>query len=261
MTRRLAIRAGAIGLAAVGLAVMAQDFDAPIVLPRLDEESLVDQMAARVEGFANAVGFVASPLIAGANAGVGNVSSNAGERSGLVSGAAGGAAGAVAARDTLSGAVDGLADSDRQAQAAFDHDPGPSVPSSCMENAECNACFGPAVERIDFNRYWLLRARILTVNTVKVGKAGLAMLDAVTGMAQAAGPVLQRIERPTLEASLTTLRAKYEEKAGIYLNGLDAGMRALGECEAQHFGTRDWYQRYGYLYVSFMRERFSTAPE
>ncbi|MEK8034167.1 hypothetical protein AACH06_25355 [Ideonella sp. DXS29W] len=167
----------------------------------------------------------------------------------------------VDAAGTLNGAYEGLAGSDREAQRAFDADSGPTVPSSCLEQAACNACFGPAVEKIDFNRYWLLRARILTVNTVKVGKAGLSMLEAVSGAAQAAGPVLQAHERPAIENRMATLRAKYEEKAAIYLSGLEAGMRALGECEANHFGTRDWYQRYGYLYVSFMRERFAKAPE
>lgn len=165
------------------------------------------------------------------------------------------------AAGTLNGAYEGLAGSDREAQRAFDSDPGPSVPSSCLAQAACQACFAPAVEKIDFNRYWLLRARILTVNTVKVGKAGLSMLEAVSGAAQAAGPVLQAQGRPAIESRMTTLRAKYEEKAAIYLNGLEAGMQALGQCEANHFGTRDWYQRYGYLYVSFMRERFAKAPE
>ncbi len=46
-----------------------------------------------------------------------------------------------------------------------------------------------------------------------------------------------------------------------YLREIDRSMRQLGQCEAEHFGERDWYQRYGWLYVNFMRAKYATAPE
>lgn len=162
----------------------------------------------------------------------------------------------------LNDGFSGLDASDNEANEAFNRESGPTVPSSCAQgSAACGACYSEAVRKIDFNRYWLLRARILTVNTNKVGKAGLAMLDAVSAAGQAAGPVLQASERPAIEKRLKTLHAKYEEKAAVYLSNLEAGMRALGDCEGRYFGSRDWYQRYGYLYVSFMQERYAKAPE
>lgn len=261
MTSRIARTALALSSLAAALAAWAQDFNASIELPTIDEAHFVDQMTARVQEFNELVGILGPTVVGGANAGAAQASAKAGEMGGMMNDPVSDMGAAASARQELNGAFDGLADSDRQAEAAFENDPGPSVPSSCAGTGDCNACYAPAVEKIDFNRYWLLRARILTVNTVKVGKAGLAMLDAVSGVAQGLGPVIQAGDRPAIESRLTTLRAKYEAKAAAYLSGLETGMRALGECEAQHFGTRDWYQRYGYLYVSFMRERFATAPE
>ena len=170
MTRRPTRTALALATLAAAWSVWAQDFNAPIELPRVDEPTLVDHLISQ-----RGQDMLASLAVYGPDA-LNRGLDNAADRAARYAGpAADLAMQHTEAGQALQGTFDGLSDTDRQAQAAFDRDPGPSVPSSCLGDSACQACFGPAVERIDFNRYWLLRARILTVNTVKVGQAGLAI--------------------------------------------------------------------------------------
>ena len=53
---------------------------------------------------------------------------------------------------------------------------------------------------------------------------------------------------------ITPAGAQGNRSAGI-------GVQFADTAEAEHFGERDWYQRYGWLYVNFMRSKYASAPE
>lgn len=140
-------------------------------------------------------------------------------------------------------------------------DAGPSVPSSCGDSSECNACFQDAVRAIDFNRYWIERARCITAANVHMAKSAMAFGDSSSGVHGVTGLSWSLGGKPQIEQALSGLRNTYRRKAGEYLGQIETSMRQLGQCEADHFGDRDWYERYGWLYVNFMKAKYASPPE
>ncbi|MDH5824110.1 hypothetical protein QFW77_14100 [Luteimonas sp. RD2P54] len=154
-------------------------------------------------------------------------------------------------------AFDALDDGD----GAYDPDlgEGPTVPSGCAESDECNACYARAVERIDFNRFWLHRAWSITHSHLTMAKKATAFGDSASGFHGMSGLAWQLGGKPQIEQATGSLRNTYRSKSREYLDNLESAMRQLGECEAEHFDERDWYGRFGFLYVSFMRGRYESA--
>ena len=64
--------------------------------------------------------------------------------------------------------------------------------------------------------------------------------------------------RPKIAKSADKLRATYKEKYEEWLAGLEVSLRALGKCEEENFGERDWYGRFGFIYYTFMADRYKN---
>lgn len=136
---------------------------------------------------------------------------------------------------------------------------GPTVPSACAGSEECNACYARAVERIDFNRFWLHRAWSITHAHLNMAKKAASFGDSASGIHGVSGLGWQLGGKPQIEQATRSLRNTYRDKSGEYLDNLESALRQLGECESEHFGERDWYGRFGFLYVSFMRAKYESA--
>jgi hypothetical protein len=39
---------------------------------------------------------------------------------------------------------------------------------------------------------------------------------------------------------------------------MQTSLQALGKCEEEFFKERDWYNRFGYIYYSFMADRYKS---
>lgn len=145
--------------------------------------------------------------------------------------------------------------------AAYNDASAPTVPSSCAEDSACEACYSEAVRRIDFNRFYIERARCITAANVKMANSAMAFGDSASGVHGVAGLSWQLQGKPQIEEATDKLKATYVRKAGEYLSGLESSLKQLGQCEAEHFGERDWYQRYGWIYLNFMKSKYESAPE
>lgn len=136
----------------------------------------------------------------------------------------------------------------------------PTVPSQCGD-AECVACYQSVTRKIDFNRFYIERARCITASTVKMANSAMAFGDSTSGIHAVAGLSWQLQGKPVIEKEVRKIKGTYTKKAGQYLGNLDQAMQELGQCEARHYGERDWYQRYGWIYVNFMKAKYASPPE
>lgn len=137
---------------------------------------------------------------------------------------------------------------------------GPMVPSGCAESAVCRQCYESAVESIDFNRFYVERAYCVTAAALKMAKSATAFGDSASGIHGVMGLSWQLRGKPQIKEATESLKKTYKSKAGQYLNGLDRALKKLGQCEAEHFGEQDWYARYGWIYLSFMKARYEPVP-
>ena len=154
-----------------------------------------------------------------------------------------------------------LDDQEADCGSNYNADAGPTVPSQCAESEDCMRCYGDAVRAIDFNRFYIERARCITAANVRMAKSAIAFGDSSSGVHGVTGLSWSLGGKPQVEQALRDLKRTYTRKANDYLFEIDRSMKKLGQCEAEHFGERDWYQRYGWLYVNFMRSKYGTAPE
>ncbi len=156
---------------------------------------------------------------------------------------------------------DSLDEREADCGANYTRDAGPVVPSSCADSDACRRCYEDAVRAIDFNRFYIERARCITAANVRMANSAMAFGDSSSGVHGVTGLSWSLAGKPQIEKAVADLKKTYVRKAGDYLHEIDRSMRQLGQCEAEHFGERDWYQRYGWLYVNFMRAKYESAPE
>lgn len=152
-------------------------------------------------------------------------------------------------------ALDGL---DASCDAAFSG--GPTVPSSCAGSDACRSCYAEATRSIDFNRRYIERARCITAANLKMAKSATAFGDSASGVHGMAGLSWQLQGKPQIKKATDKLKKTYVEKAAQYLSALERALQKLGQCEAEHFNEPDWYQRYGWTYMTFMRSKYESAP-
>lgn len=166
------------------------------------------------------------------------------------------------AYNTMNARVDALAESDRSADREWDShaNDGPTVPTSCA-SGPCAECYEPVILRIDRLRYLLIMARNRASATTALWRAGDQLANAVSGAHSAVGIYVHETRGEMLDAPIARLRTVYEEKAGQMLANLERALRDLGTCEARHFGMTDWYERFGYMYMTYMRDKYEKAPE
>lgn len=166
----------------------------------------------------------------------------------------------VASARDLRDAFDALDTGDNQYDPdALDGD-GPTVPSQCAESPECNACYERAVGEIDFNRFYMGRAWSITRSTIDMAKKAEAFGDSASGIHGVSGLSWQLGGKPQIEESLRSLRSTYRNKYEAYIGNLETALQDLGQCEAEHFDERDWYGRFGFLYLNFMKAKYES-PE
>jgi hypothetical protein len=167
---------------------------------------------------------------------------------------------AVAANDLVENWT-ALDSSEASCGAAYNDAAAPVVPSSCAEDPDCKQCYEEAVREIDFNRFYIERAHCITSAAVKMANSAMAFGDSASGIHGMAGLAWQLDGKPQIQGALDNLRKNYTDKAGQYLKGLERSLRKLGECEAQHYGQKDWFERYGWIYLTFMQSRYQSPPQ
>ncbi len=157
--------------------------------------------------------------------------------------------------------VESLDSEEAACGSAYTDSSGPTVPSQCAESEQCADCYEEAVRKIDFNRYYIERARCITAANVKMANSAVAFGDSASGIHAVAGLSWQLQGKPQIEEAVRKLKHTYTGKAGQYLGNLQGALQELGQCEAKYYGEEDWYQRYGWIYHNFMKAKYASAPE
>ena len=89
----------------------------------------------------------------------------------------------------------------------------------------------------------------------------MAFGDSTSGIHGVAGLSWQLQGKPQIKQAVEDLQRTYTRKAAEYLGGLESSLKQLGQCEAEHYGERDWYERYGWIYLNFMKSKYESTPE
>jgi len=139
-------------------------------------------------------------------------------------------------------------------------DPGPQIPSSCGEaGSKCHACYERATGALNANRATLHRAWCITHTNLSMARSAMAVGDSSSGVHGVAGLSWSLGGKPQIEEAVRGLRSTYDRRQGDFIRAIDGNLQSLGKCEAEHFGERDWYTRFGYMYLDHLRVRYKSA--
>ena len=144
----------------------------------------------------------------------------------------------------------------------------PTIPSICTEislddNGEilenqdegCASCFVEARQKFNERRYLFERLATIYKCTKKFTDAAIAFGDNTSGVHAVAGMAWQA-ERIKILKSVEDLEKAYDNKYAEMLQDLADAMMELNICEAK-YGVEDWYDRFGYMYFEFMKEKYA----
>jgi hypothetical protein len=134
----------------------------------------------------------------------------------------------------------------------------PAVPTSCADSDACGQCFTDAQRRLDGMRINLERLRCVYTAAKKFSDDAIAFGDSASGVHALTGLAWQTEKRGIQEA-VENLKHTYDEKYRQMLPNLRSSLEGLGECEARFFHNNDWYNRFGFIYYTFMADRYKRS--
>ena len=164
-----------------------------------------------------------------------------------------------AGKDALD-AYDTLSKSDKSLDPNYRPAGSPNVPSHCTapdgKGAEgCNDCYAAAHRKLNAVRAAFEKLRRVGTTTRAFAAKSIAFGDSVSGVHGVAGLGWQP-ERAKIEQSLKNFEQAYDAKHAELVGLLEAALRDIGQCELKHFNVPDWYDRYGFIYYTFMADRY-----
>jgi hypothetical protein len=130
----------------------------------------------------------------------------------------------------------------------------PEVPISC-ETEECMQCYERSVNRINFVRQTFERLRAIYSSTTKMANAAIAFGDTTSGIHAVTGLAWQSSKIGIMQ-ELEKLGKTYDEKYTGLLATLQSALQDMAKCEQEHFDNPDWYNRFGFIYYTFMADRY-----
>jgi hypothetical protein len=138
----------------------------------------------------------------------------------------------------------------------FDPAGAPSLPAHCAsEGGEDCACYQQAYDQLNFVRFYLERLRAIYGATKNYTEKAIALGDSMAGLPGGFG-LAWPPERKGIQDALVRVGGTYDEKYDKYMRGLRQALDAIAACEKEHHGVDDWYSRFGFVYYSFMQDRY-----
>lgn len=134
----------------------------------------------------------------------------------------------------------------------------PRVPSLCAESEACEVCYRDAQGRLRFVRAQFERLRLRYQTTRSFALSAVAFGDNVSGIHAVSGLAWQSARADIME-SLRQFGETYDEQYERGIDALREALRKLGRCEAEFGGEEDWYDRYGFIYYTFMKDRYRRS--
>lgn len=131
----------------------------------------------------------------------------------------------------------------------------PDVPYTlCRGNAECTVCYEDVNARLYNMRYNLERLRIAGQSTDDYVKNAIAVGDGLSGMTGYAALEWQR-QRVGINRQFEQFKHTYDGKYEGMMGSLRDVLNRWDACESR-FGMPDWYNRFGFLYMTFMQDKY-----
>lgn len=127
------------------------------------------------------------------------------------------------------------------------------VPSSCPD-ANCSACYTSASNELNFVRMQLGRLWCIYTNTKNFNTAALAFGDNTAGIHAVTGLSWQYARAGIVE-TYNHFKGTYDRKYIDLIASLQRALMQISNCE-NAYGEPDWYQRFGFIYYEFMKERY-----
>ncbi len=132
---------------------------------------------------------------------------------------------------------------------------GPGVPAGCEPGSSCWSCYEKPVRDVEFNRYYLEVARSIYESQKRYVDWAVRFGDSVSPIHGVSGLAWQAEKKGILEA-FEKLKASVKRRYNGYLDGQERALQAIAACEKREFGVDGWYERYGFIYMSFLRGRY-----
>lgn len=132
----------------------------------------------------------------------------------------------------------------------------PPVPSACSESQDtCGKCYRDAYAELGTARLKLEKLRCVYQATKKYADKAIAFGDTTSGVHALVGLEWQEQKKRIL-ASVDDLNKSYDNKLGEFLPMLKSSLEHVGQCEQQYMNQPDWYTRFGFIYFTFMNDRY-----
>lgn len=154
----------------------------------------------------------------------------------------------------------GLVDpADRNYEPREAPDGQPDVPARCEGNPACQQCYGAAMDKLDNTRYRLDRLMAIYTSTYSEAKGKIAFADGVSGFHGMSALAWQKYKVGVMQ-SLKNLDRSYDSKYAELMETLLDSLKDVAQCENDVMRVPDWYDRFGYVYYLFMKDRYKRPP-
>ena len=152
---------------------------------------------------------------------------------------------------------DVLNQGDSEFDPSYSPEGAPTVPVHCETEggADCTACYASGYETLNFVRFYLERLRAIYGATRNYTESAIAFGDAMAGLPGGFG-LGWPPERQGIQEAFDNLGQTYDEKYQDYMRELRRGLEGIAACESEFFGEEDWYSRFGFIYYSFLEDRY-----
>ena len=127
------------------------------------------------------------------------------------------------------------------------------IPSSCPD-ANCTECYTRASNELNFVRMQLGRLWCIYTNTKNFNTAAIAFGDNTSGIHAVTGLSWQYARAEIVE-TYNHFKQTYDRKYIDLIASLQRALMQISNCE-NAYGEPDWYQRFGFIYYEFMKERY-----
>lgn len=131
------------------------------------------------------------------------------------------------------------------------------MPSNCVNREGCADCYIEAKKRLKTVRKGMARMRCIYTNTRNFKEKAMSFGDNVAGLHGAMGLTWQA-QRGGIEKSFALFEASYDKKYGDFIGSLHEALLGINTCE-NRFGTRDWYQKFGFMFEEIMKEKYKRT--
>ena len=147
----------------------------------------------------------------------------------------------------------------------------PETPSACASSSPytpgvaggqaggaCGECFTRAIRQVNGMRLNLERLRCTYSAYSRYVKASVSFGDSASGIHAVTGLAWQNA-RAEIMAEFENLKHAYDQKYDAMMPNFRGALDALAKCEADYVHEPDWYQKFGFIYYTFMADRYKRA--